>query len=51
MLEKNNKHATRHIVFDAESECTMEFIEKKNSYIALNIQSEVRYSDGTHRYK
>lgn len=50
-VSKKARKATRHIQFEIGSMAEIYRVDKKVPYIAVNVLSEVRYSDGTHRYE
>lgn len=51
VVRKKARKATRHIQFAVGSMAEIYRVDKKEPYIAVNILSEVRYTDGTHRYE
>ncbi len=51
VVRKKARKATRHIQFALGSMAEIYRVEKKVPYVAVNILSEVRYTDGTHRYE
>lgn len=48
---KKAKKSTRHIQFPSTAECVVEYVQKHVSYLAIKVQDEIYYTDGTHRYK
>ena len=50
IFKKTNKHATRHIKFKVEEPISMVKMPKAKPYIAIYVNSEIYYTDGTHRY-
>jgi hypothetical protein len=51
IIKKKAKGSTRHVFFKVGSVVDIVYMDKKVPYIKVNILSEVRYTDGTHRYK
>lgn len=51
VIRKKAKTSTRHILFKAGSKVEISWVDKKVPYIKVNVLSEVRYTDGTHRYQ
>jgi hypothetical protein len=51
IVKKKARKATRHIRFEEGSMAEIYRVDKKVPYIAVNVLSEVRYTDGTHRYE
>jgi hypothetical protein len=50
-IQKRDRHSTRHIMFQVNCLYTLECIERKKPYIALKIDGDVFYTDGSHRYQ
>lgn len=51
ILKKKDKRSTKHIKFDKNTPIELTVSEHKKAHLILNVIGEVRYTDGTHRYK
>ena len=50
IIRKKAKDSTRHVCFAVGSKVEVVYVDKKVPYIKVDVLSEVRYTDGTHRY-
>ena len=51
VVSKRARTSTRHVMFQAGCNIDVTRVNSSTPYIALNVLSEVRYTDGSHRYE
>lgn len=51
VVSKRARTSTRHVMFEAGCNIDVTRVNSSTPYIALNVLSEVRYTDGSHRYE
>jgi hypothetical protein len=51
VVKKKDPRATRHICFNKETLCEIEFIKKHVPYMAIRVMGDLSYTDGSRRYE